>query len=70
MMICCDFCDMWYHLSCVGLPNDLKLDKIKYKCIGCAMREGKIFDEDYFPPASQIKSSIFKDLSAANELED
>ena len=40
-MLCCDFCDMWYHYTCVGLPQDLKLDKIKYKCIGCAIREGK-----------------------------
>ena len=70
MMICCDFCDMWYHLSCVGLPNDLKLDKIKYKCIGCAMREGKIFDEEYFPSNSQIKSSYFKDQTQVTELED
>ena len=40
-MLCCDFCDMWYHYTCIGLPTDLKLEKIKYKCIGCAIREGK-----------------------------
>ena len=26
----------------MGLPTDLKLEKVKYKCIGCAIREGKI----------------------------
>lgn len=40
-MLCCDFCDMWYHYTCIGLPQDLKLlEKIKYKCIGCAIRQG------------------------------
>ena len=61
---------MWYHQSCVGLPNDLKLDKIKYKCIGCALREGKVVDEDYFPSSTQIKSFYFKDSAITNELED
>ena len=55
-MICCDFCDMWYHQTCVGLPADLKLEKIKYKCIGCALREGRIIDEDYYPSTSPVKS--------------
>jgi hypothetical protein len=32
---------MWFHYICVGLPKDLKLDKLKYKCIGCMIREGK-----------------------------
>lgn len=41
-MLCCDYCDMWYHFNCVGLPVDLKHDKVKYKCIGCALREGKL----------------------------
>ena len=41
LMLCCDFCDMWYHYTCIGLPQDLKLlEKIKYKCIGCAIRDG------------------------------
>lgn len=41
-MLCCDFCDMWYHYTCIGLPQDLKLlEKVKYKCIGCAIREGR-----------------------------
>lgn len=43
LMLCCDFCDMWYHYTCIGLPQDLKLlEKIKYKCIGCAIRDGNI----------------------------
>ena len=42
IMLCCDFCDMWYHYTCIGLPTDLKmLEKINYKCVGCAIREGK-----------------------------
>lgn len=45
-MLCCDFCDMWYHTTCVGLPPDLKLEKVKYKCIGCAIREGKMIYYD------------------------
>ena len=40
-MLCCDFCDRWYHYACVGLPKDIKLEKVKYKCIGCAIRDGK-----------------------------
>jgi hypothetical protein len=51
---------MWYHQTCVGLPVDLKLDKIKYKCIGCALREGGIIDEDYFPSNDSIKSQHIK----------
>lgn len=66
-MICCDFCDMWYHQSCVGLPTDLKLEKIKYKCIGCALREGKIIDEDYYPSSSAIKSQYVKEEDEALE---
>jgi hypothetical protein len=61
---------MWYHLNCVGLPNDLKLEKIKYKCIGCAMREGKVIDEDFFPSNTLIKSQYFKDSAIANELDE
>lgn len=45
-MLCCDFCDMWYHYTCVGLPKDIKLEKIKYKCVGCAIREGRIDDSE------------------------
>lgn len=40
LMLCCDYCDMWYHYICIGLQKDLKLEKIKYKCIGCSIREG------------------------------
>jgi len=42
---------MWYHYTCVGLPKDLKLEKVKYKCIGCALRQGTLT-----PPAQTDKA--------------
>ena len=57
-MLCCDFCDMWYHLTCVGLPPDLKLDKVKYKCIGCAIREGKMIYTDIQHLNNNLKDKI------------
>ena len=42
-MLCCDFCETWFHYPCIGISSDTRknLDKVKYKCIGCAIREGK-----------------------------
>ncbi len=52
-MICCDFCEMWYHHSCIGLSPELKfLDKLEYKCITCAIREGKFTHTILVPQAN------------------
>lgn len=38
-MICCDFCDEWYHGVCVGL-NEIEMTRVEaYRCPRCAVRQ-------------------------------
>ena len=65
-MISCDFCDSWYHYTCIGLPQDCKaLEKVHYKCVGCAIREG-LFANTHNPNYSPIlanRTQALKELS-------
>ena len=35
-MIQCDYCDIWFHGSCVNVAPSDALDIDKYKCPGCS----------------------------------
>ena len=37
-MIMCDFCEEWYHGSCVNITPTEALDIVKYKCGTCKGR--------------------------------
>lgn len=40
-MICCDVCDEWYHLSCVGMLTSEATCVEHYSCITCQKRRKK-----------------------------
>ncbi|KAJ1562317.1 hypothetical protein HK096_011402 [Nowakowskiella sp. JEL0078] len=40
-MIGCDFCEDWFHFSCVGLEADKVASIDKYACPGCEVRVNK-----------------------------
>lgn len=51
VMICCDRCEDWYHLRCVGVPSETYPSNMKWYCKRCmaqAIREGT-FDPQQFP---------------------
>ncbi|KAH9109597.1 hypothetical protein AeMF1_015352 [Aphanomyces euteiches] len=39
-MICCDFCDEWYHAKCIGISPTVMSNLEAYRCPGCAFRQG------------------------------
>uniref|UniRef100_A0A1I8BAK0 CXXC-type zinc finger protein 1 n=1 Tax=Meloidogyne hapla TaxID=6305 RepID=A0A1I8BAK0_MELHA len=58
LMICCDFCSIWYHVKCVGIKKK-DVDKIeKYSCNLCK-KNGKeiIFKEENIKNTKKRKES-------------
>lgn len=38
-MICCDFCDEWYHTACIGMPLDVLTRIEAFRCQRCALKQ-------------------------------
>ena len=37
-MVCCDWCNIWYHEGCVPVPPEVRNDKtnvVPWQCPGC-----------------------------------
>jgi hypothetical protein len=64
IMIRCDFCEMWYHYSCIGLQDIKLLEKAQYKCIGCAVRDGLFAQtvQSNYCPVIPFRLQVFKEL--------
>lgn len=64
-MISCDFCDMWYHYTCIGLQDLKLLEKVQYKCVSCAIRQGLFWQTSNpnYAPVMPGRSQVFKELA-------
>lgn len=38
-MICCDFCDEWYHSRCIGMTDEVMNSIEAYRCQRCAIKQ-------------------------------
>lgn len=64
VMVCCEKCEDWYHLRCVGVANEKVPKYINWYCKRCIVRhcrEGD-FDKSAFPlyqkPGSKLKAAL------------
>lgn len=68
-MICCDFCDEWYHLQCIGIKLKESENMEAYRCHRCGIRQNiMLFDEKYlkknavgrFPTIQRVQASLHR----------
>ncbi|OQS05345.1 histone demethylase [Thraustotheca clavata] len=70
-MICCDFCDEWYHAKCISISPTVMSTLEAYRCNACAIRQGMghlIFKRKARPTIKQVLGLIARGESLAVEI--
>ncbi|OQR95317.1 histone demethylase [Achlya hypogyna] len=67
-MICCDFCDEWFHAKCIGISPTVMSTLEAYRCPGCALRQGVPSKRKGRPSPKQIMGLIARGESLSVDL--